>query len=354
MMKPETEQLIGEIMRAVVETAIPLDWKSDSPLPGVGDRKSFYRGPGTDFFEIDEYQPGDDVRTINWATTAQTGGRIVYKTVYQEQKDVKVFGLVDVSDSMDFGTKRCTKRHLAAEILASVMHSADKTRDKVGLTVFSRSGVEDELPARFVATNLYPAMVSALETRATKSPIKTGDGLAKALSGLPLSRSLVVIISDCNWSKKDWDELANASLLHDIIVVYVQDIRERELPVVPGSRAATGACALVGATGGAAAGFFFGNLLGAVIGGLIGLTIGVLLGMKAGSGCHYTLQDADGNRQSVWNDPKARKVYAANFKRREAAVLAGLEARHCVPLVVSTEEGEAAYQKILAIFAGHA
>ena len=299
--------MFDDIMSRVVDQAIPIDWKSDNPLPGVGDRNSLFRGTGMQPFEITEYQLGDDVRSIDWATTAKMGGTPM-KIEFQEEKDVSAFVLFDKSNSMRFGTHRCTKHLRGAEMAASIFFSVDKTRDRCGMICYNRDGVVDDLPARFVSTNLVPAMFSILEESAP--PLvgaQKGNGLSKALSILPVNRSLVFIVSDfMNMSPQDWDDLANAALLHDVICVYVQDIRERELPKV------------------------------------------------SWPGCYYVLQDHEGNRRSIWNNAATRKEYAANFKRHEASILMGLEERHCASIVVSTEEGDAAIPKIINLFAGHA
>lgn len=304
-MQTDFDRQIDAIMRRVVQQPIPIDWKSDNPLPGIGDRKSHFRGPGDDFFELDEYQIGDDVRTIDWVTSRKM--QRLMKIVYQEVKEIKTYILFDKSSSTNFGTHRCTKRTLGAEMAASVMFSIEKTRDKVGLIAYNRNGVLDEIPARFSTTNLYPVMYSILDESAPIVGNASGDGLAKALSGLPDSRSLVFIISDfMNMSPEDWHQLANMALLHDVICIYTQDLRERELPVVPWP------------------------------------------------GCYYVLQDHEGNRRSIWNSARTRREYSDNFKRHEAAITAKLEANHCAWMVVSTEEGDAAIPKVLHLFAGHA
>lgn len=304
-MQIDFDKQIDEIMLRVVEQPIPIDWKSENPLPGVGDRKSHFRGPGEDFFELDEYQIGDDVRTIDWLTSRKL--KKLMKVVYQETKEVNAYILFDKSASTDFGTYRCTKRTLGAEMAASILYSVEKTRDKVGLIAYNRYGVLDEIPARFTATNLYPVLYSILDQSPPIIGDASGDGLAKALTGLPSSRALVFIISDfMNMSAEDWHQLANMALLHDVVCIYTQDLRERELPVV------------------------------------------------SWPGCLYVLQDHEGNRREIWNNASTRREYSNNFKRHEAAITSQLEANHCAWMIVSTEEGDAAIPKVLSLFAGHA
>jgi hypothetical protein len=138
-----------------------------------------------------------------------------------------------------------------------------------------------------------------------------------------------------------------------VICIYVQDQRERELPKVGNSWLGSLVGGLCGLLGGAAAGLFAG-LLGAAICGGVGLVLGVLIGMWAGSGCFYAMRDYNGNETMIWNGPRSRRQYAANWKRHEANVTSRLNSYHCAWVVVSTEEGDAAIPKVFDLFAGHA
>lgn len=312
-MKTTTELEIESILQRIAFCAIPIDWKSENPLPGVGERKSKYRGPGADYVEFVPFEDGDDPRYINWAMTARaTDDEVIWRTVHQEEKEVKSVILVKTGHSMDFGTVRTTKRHLAAEMTASIFFALDKTRDKAGMILYSRDAVLEDLQPKSAMTNLYPALEAILtaDPYAPTAIKQKGDGLAKALSGLPTQKSLVFVVSDfMDMTDKDWLELGNAATYHDIVCIYVQDRRERELPKLPG-----------------------------------------LLGFL---GCFYAIQDYDGNRRIIWNNARTRRKYAANFKKHEAAILSALEERLCQTMVVSTEEGDAALPKVLDLFAGH-
>lgn len=312
-MKTTTELEIESILQRIAFCAIPIDWKSENPLPGVGERKSKFRGPGADYIEFMPFEDGDDPRHINWAMTAQAADEdIIWRTVHQEEKEVKSVVLVKAGHSMDFGTVRTTKRHLAAEMTASIFFALDKTRDKAGMILYSRDAVLEDLQPKSAMTNLYPALTAILECDpyAPAAIEQKGDGLAKALSGLPLQKSLVFIVSDfADMSEKDWQELGNAACYHDIICIYVQDRRERELPKLPG-----------------------------ILGWL---------------GCFYSFVDASGNQKILWNNARTRRKYAENFKKHEAQLLAALEERLCQSIVVSTEEGDAALPKVLDLFSGH-
>jgi uncharacterized protein (DUF58 family) len=312
-MKATTELEIENILQRIAFCGIPIDWKSEDPLPGVGERKSKYRGPGADYVEFVPFEDGDDPRHINWAMTARaTDDDVIWRTVHQEEKEVKSVVLVKIGHSMDFGTVRTTKRHLAAEQAASVFFALDKTRDKGGCIVYSRDEVLEDLQPKAAMTTLYPALEAILECDPYKPAAieQKGDGLSKALSGLPLQKSLVFIISDFeDMSERDWLELGNTACYHDVVCIYVQDRRERELPKLPG---------------------IFGWL-----------------------GCFYVLQDYNGNRRLIWNNTATRRKYAANFQKHEAGIITSLEDRLCQSMVVSTEEGDAAISKVLDLFSGH-
>ena len=309
-MKPETEIEILQILDNVAECAIQLTWKSDNPLPGVGERRSTSRGAGTEYMEFDLFQDGDDFRDINWQLSAADADDELWKTVYQEEKDVPCYILTKVGHTMDFGTVRTTKRQLAAELAASVLFSLSKTSDKAGLISFTKDHVVGDEDLRSATNNLYPILVNILEAD-PKPNAASGDpkdGLAKALSGLPGNRRcLVFVMSDfIDMTPADWEALANAGVAHDVITFYVQDKRERELPK-PKS--------------------WWGRF-----------------------GYFYNLEGPDGSRRLIWNSVATRKQWADNFAAFEAATLAKLSDCMCESLVVSTDMGQAHIPLVLNLF----
>jgi uncharacterized protein (DUF58 family) len=302
-MKPETKKEINQILRRVVCCEIPVKWRTNSATPGAGNRRTTYRGTNRhDFESLDKYQPGDDPRFINWKATAQTGMRVIYKNQYFDQRDLKVYIVADVSRSMDFGTVRATKRFLSAELAASICRSAEETADRVGFIAFSEHRVEKVISTRAAKRAMLPALVNILETPSSRSG--QGSGLVKALSALPLQRSLVFVLSDFHHlSDEEKTALRRAALVHDVVCLVVQDRRERELP--PGW------------------GFF-------------------------------TFQDLEsGERVTIFLSPGNRKKFAENGEHKRVQFLAFLKKIHVSWLVVSTEEGDAAFPKIMKLFAGH-
>ncbi len=301
-MKEETKQEISQILRRVVFCAIPVRWRSATATAGAGERRSFYRGGGHDFDALDEYMPGDDPRDIDWSATAQTGGQEILKNVYLEPRDLKVFILADIRPSMNFGTVRTTKRHLAAELAASICKAAEETKDRVGFIAYSGLRVEKYVPSRAAKTAMYPALASILES--AQSADGKGSGLMKALSNLPVSRSLVFILSDfLHLTGEEKVALRKAALRHDVVCLVIQDRRERELP--PG----------------------WGFL---------------------------TIEDLQtGQRKTIFLSRRTRERFAAQFAAHQAALTTFFKEAHCTWQVVSTEEGDAAIPKIIKLFASH-
>lgn len=313
-MKQNTELLIESILDRIDSTAIKVNWKSEGSLSMLGERKSAVRGHGTEFFELDFYQPGDDIRNIDWAATAKTGRKKPLKIIFQEERQIAAHVLVNIDRSMDFGTMRCSKRELAAEMAAAIFYSVNETQDRAGAIAYSRQGVADEVVPASMGRSLYPSLTCILESEPIAdaelnagAPAKSKDGLARALSILPLHRSMVFVVSDfIHMTETDWNQLEDAALLHDVICIYVQDLRERELPGV---------------------GLF---------------------------GCVYELQDYDGGTTLMWNNFFSRRAHARAFREQETRIKSELTRRNCEVVVVSTEESDdAVMTRILDLFGTH-
>jgi len=299
-MRDETLKEVREILRRVVYGSIALRWKSSQSMPGAGERRSHFQGCRHDFDGLDEYAPGDDPRSIGWNATARTGGLAILRSVYMEPRDIKVFVLTDVGRSMDFGTTRATKRHLAAEMVGSIIKAAEETHDRVGFMAYSPNQVEKYIPTRSAQRMFLPALVSTIEGRDTRG--HSGSGLTKSLSLLPQTRSLVYVVSDfLHLSERDRSALRRAALRHDLVCVMVQDKRERELPPVWG---------------------------------------------------FYTLTDlGTGDRKTLFLTKKKREEFAASFRRHEQELLSFFRKSHCRWFTVSTEEGDSAIPRVLRLFA---
>jgi uncharacterized protein (DUF58 family) len=198
----------------------------------LGQYHSVFRGRGLEFSEVREYQPGDDVRIIDWNVTARMGAPYVKKFV--EERELTVYLLVDISASEGFSTAPQTKAELAAEIGALLALAAVRNNDRVGLIAFTdqverfvvpRKGGQHVL--RLIRELLYlPVRQAGLR------PVHRGTDIAAALgflSGVARRRSVAFLLSDFLASGYE-AALRVAARRHDIIAISLMDPREMELP----------------------------------------------------------------------------------------------------------------------------
>jgi len=193
----------------------------------AGQYQSVFKGRGMEFAEVRLYQPGDDVRTIDWNVTARTG--VPHVKRFAEERELTVMLLVDASASTLFGSVRQTKQALAAELGALLAFSAITNNDKVGLVMFS-DRVELALPPRKGNRHVLRVIRDILSL----SPAGRGTDIAGALEHLrhvTKRRCVVFVISDFltpGWKRA----LRIASRRHDVIAVALEDPRESEMPDV--------------------------------------------------------------------------------------------------------------------------
>ena len=193
----------------------------------AGQYKSVFRGRGMEFDEVRPYQPGDDIRTIDWNVTARTGECFIKR--FCEERELTVLFLVDVSASGAFGSTRQAKLDVAVEIAALLMFSALKNNDRVGLVTFC-DDVLDFYPARKGKSHVLRLIRQLVDVR----PIARETHLERALEFLnrvQKRRAVVFVISDF------LDTLPRRMLgvshrRHDLTAITVSDPRERELPDV--------------------------------------------------------------------------------------------------------------------------
>lgn len=196
-----------------------------------GAYRSSFRGSGIEFEEVRPYQPGDDVRTIDWKVTARTGEPHV-KT-YTEERQLRLHLVADTSPSMDFGSAEANKREVVAEAIALLAGSAAQQRDLVGLDLFS-AGRERHVRPEAGRSQVLRVLGAFMAERAKPS---TGDGLLRTLEALErvLTRhGVLVILSDFRGlDDAPWTEVAaRLSRRHDLLFVRVTDPFEEELPDV--------------------------------------------------------------------------------------------------------------------------
>ena len=192
-----------------------------------GEYHSVFKGQGIDFDDFREYQPGDEVRSIDWNVTARMGMPFIKKFV--EERELTVFLAVDVSASKNFGGVDISKRELAAEVAALFAFSASQNQDKVGLLLFSDEA-ELYLAPRKGSTHCLRIIREILHAKPRGRGTDIGLALEKLTSHLP-RRSLVILISD--FIAPDFSrQLGVASVRHDVVAVQISDPAEDQLPDV--------------------------------------------------------------------------------------------------------------------------
>lgn len=190
-----------------------------------GEYQSAFKGRGMTFSEVREYMPGDEVRTIDWNVTARFGHPFV--KVFEEERELTVMLVADVSASEDFGTATQLKRELITEACATIAFSAIKNNDKVGLILFS-DRVEKFIPPKKGRTHILRLIRELLEFRAAHRGTDITEAL-RYLNNVIKKRSIAFLISDLMDEGYD-DALKIANRKHDLIVLRTVDPREGELP----------------------------------------------------------------------------------------------------------------------------
>ncbi|MGD8451220.1 MAG: DUF58 domain-containing protein [Phycisphaerae bacterium] len=193
----------------------------------AGQYHSAFRGRGMEFEEVREYQPGDDVRTIDWNVTARVGRPFVKN--YREERELTVLLLVDISGSQRFGTKDQLKSELVAEIGATLAFSAIQNNDKVGLILFT-DRIECFVPPRKGPRHALRVVRELLYHEPQGR--RTDVGLAlEYLSRVMRRRVVAFLISDFQTPSFS-RQLQVVRHRHDLIPILVGDERERTLPPV--------------------------------------------------------------------------------------------------------------------------
>jgi uncharacterized protein (DUF58 family) len=219
-----SDWLAPELMARVRTIQVRTHKLVSSALAGA--YRSNFRGTGIEFESVRPYEPGDDVRTIDWKVTARVGDPFV-KT-YVEDRTLILQLVVDTSRSMDFGSGEKSKREAAAEVCALLALVAGRNQDQVGLCLFA-----DE-PGLHLAPKKGQHHVLRLIREVMAAPaMGRGSSLARVLEHQLRHlkrRSLVMIVSDFLGTEAWEDELARLARRHDVIAVRVFDPLEEELP----------------------------------------------------------------------------------------------------------------------------
>ena len=190
-----------------------------------GEYHSVFKGRGMAFSEVREYQPGDDIRLIDWNVTARNGAPFI--KVFEEERELTVYLLVDISKSGEFGSQNQLKQEFGAEIASVLGFSAIKNNDKVGLILFSNE-VEKYVVPKKGKSHVLRVIRELLYT----APKNKGTSLKNALDYLlkvAKRKSVVFLISDFI-DDKYWSSLKIANRKHDLIGIRLFDPAEKLFP----------------------------------------------------------------------------------------------------------------------------
>ncbi len=192
----------------------------------AGEFESAFRGEGLEFEEVREYQPGDEIRTIDWNVTARTGFPHVKR--FREERELSIYFLVDVSPSAGFGSSGRNRAETAAEIVSILSFSATQNNDRTGLLLFS-DRPELFIPPGKGTTHTMHMVRELLSFR----PEGTGTSVAAALDYLGSvahRRSIIFLVSDF-YDPGFYDQLKVTAQRHEIVSMYLYDPAEKKLPV---------------------------------------------------------------------------------------------------------------------------
>lgn len=217
----ETSELLKKVRKIEIKT------RGLSNQVFSGEYHSAFKGRGMTFSEVREYQPGDDIRSIDWNVTARFNSAFV--KVFEEEREMTVMILVDVSASGEFGTRKQLKQDLITELCAVLAFSSIQNNDKIGV-IFFTDKIEKFIPPKKGKTHVLRIIRDLIEFKPEHK--KTNIELAlKYLTSVIKKRSIAFVISDFMDSKFS-DALKIANKKHDLIALRIYDKRELELPNV--------------------------------------------------------------------------------------------------------------------------
>ncbi|HEV3204698.1 MAG TPA: DUF58 domain-containing protein [Gemmataceae bacterium] len=192
-----------------------------------GEYHSVFKGMGMAFEEVREYQPGDDIRTIDWNVTARMGHPFIKR--YIEERELTVILLVDWSSSHQFGSGRQQKREVAAELAAVLAFSAISNNDKVGLIGFTDQ-VECFVPPRKGTRHVLRLIRDALYFQPAHRGTSIREGL-QFLNRIQHRRAIVFLLSD--FMDRSFEQmLKRTARRHDLLAIQISDPREENLPAM--------------------------------------------------------------------------------------------------------------------------
>ena len=220
----------NDILRRVRKVEIKTRGLSDEIF--AGKYHTAFRGRGMSFSEVREYNIGDDVRDIDWNVSARS--ERTHVKVYEEERELTMMLLVDMSPSRMFGSKELTKKNIITEVAATLAFSATKNNDKVGCILFT-DRVEKFMPPKKGRSHILAIIRELVGFEPTGTSTNISQAL-RYLVGVNKKRTTSFLLSDFINSEGDMspfeDALKIASSKHDIMAIRVHDERDAELPNV--------------------------------------------------------------------------------------------------------------------------
>ncbi|MBD78734.1 MAG: DUF58 domain-containing protein [Crocinitomicaceae bacterium] len=216
----ETSDLLKKVRKIEIKT------RGLSSQLFAGEYHSAFKGSGMAFSEVRNYTPGDEIRKIDWNVTARFNSPFI--KVFEEEREMTVILLVDVSKSESFGTQKQLKREVITEICAVLSFSAIQNNDKIGLIFFSDS-VEKFIPPKKGKGHILRIIRELLTFEATGKGTNIDEAL-KFMTNAIKKKSTAFILSDFI-DRGDFNHaLKITNKKHDLVALKIFDQRERELP----------------------------------------------------------------------------------------------------------------------------
>ena len=218
----ETSEIIKKVRKIEIKT------RGLSSNIFAGQYHSAFKGRGMAFSEVREYQFGDDVRDIDWNVTARF--HRPYVKVFEEERELTVMLLIDVSGSLDFGTQRQMKRDMVTEIAATIAFSAIQNNDKIGVVFFSDK-IEKYIPPKKGRKHILYIIREMLDFQPESKRTDVKQAI-EFLSCVQKRRTTAFILSDFYVRNDFQQSLQICNRKHDVVAIQVYDIRAKELPDV--------------------------------------------------------------------------------------------------------------------------
>lgn len=215
----ETAELLKKVRKIEIKT------RGLSNQIFSGEYHSAFKGRGMTFSEVREYQAGDDIRAIDWNVTARFNHP--YVKIFEEEREMTVMLMVDVSASGNFGTQKQLKKDLITELCAVLAFSSIQNNDKIGVLFFSDK-IEKFIPPKKGKSHVLRIIRDLIEFEPQHKKTEISVAL-KYLTGVIKKRSIAFLISD--FISPDFsDALKIANKKHDVVALKIEDRREKELP----------------------------------------------------------------------------------------------------------------------------